>query len=212
MTLFLGIDPGLSGAIASIDHHGAVVCVCDLPTVTIPGEGTVKRRLHGAQLIRCIRECVPTDECAIAYLEDIQAWGTGGASTVAAMVATKMVIQAALDCFESRIEVRMVQPGVWKRHYGLKKDKAAGLSSAQVSTRYKAASRARAAELFPNIDLRRAKSDGRAEALLIAMYARTVWATESEVFDAPLVVPELRPPTPEERRNAEIDASVPWGA
>jgi len=207
--ILLGLDPGLSGALAAIDHHGRLLYLADLPTVEIPGEGTVKRRLHGARLVRLIREAVPADECALAYVENVQMWGTNGASTMAAMLATKMVILAALDCFESRIEVRMVQPAVWKRHFGLRKDKAAGLSSSQVSTRFKAASRERAAGLFPDADLRLAKSDGRAESLLLAEYARTVWATEGEVFDAPIAPTKPRKLTAKELRDAEIDQRIP---
>jgi Holliday junction resolvasome RuvABC endonuclease subunit len=208
--IFLGVDPGLSGSLAAIDHHGRLLYLADLPTVAIPGDGTVKRRLHGARLVRQIREAVPADECALAYVEDVQVWNAGaGASTLAAMYATKMVILAAFDCFESRIEVRMVVPAVWKRHFGLKKPARPSWTKSQISAEFKSMSRACAAGLFPDADLRLAKSDGRAEALLIAYYAREVWKTEGEVFDAPIAPPPPRQPTAKELRQQEIDARIP---
>lgn len=49
-------------------------------------------------------------------------------------------------------------PSVWKRSYGLSKDKHASLNKAQL--------------MFPTAELHLAKNDGRAEALLIAEYCR----------------------------------------
>jgi crossover junction endodeoxyribonuclease RuvC len=50
-----------------------------------------------------------------------------------------------------------IRPAVWKKHFGLSKDKEA--------------SRLRAQQLFPAADLRRKKDHGRAEALLLAHWA-----------------------------------------
>lgn len=53
-------------------------------------------------------------------------------------------------------DVDQVRPTVWKRALGLGKDKEA--------------SRLKAMQLFPSADLRRKKDQGRAEALLLAVY------------------------------------------
>jgi hypothetical protein len=57
------------------------------------------------------------------------------------------------------IRIELVTPAVWKRSYGLGKDKHASLHKARL--------------LFPTADLHLAKHDGRAEALLLAHYALT---------------------------------------
>lgn len=62
------------------------------------------------------------------------------------------VLQATL------ISMVLVTPAVWKRSYGLGKDKHASLHKARL--------------MWPRADLRLAKHEGRAEALLIAEYGR----------------------------------------
>lgn len=208
MTYIIGIDPGMSGAVGVIDHHGAFVAVRDLPTVDIPGGGTVKRRLHGANLIRLFREVLPAGETAACWVEDVQAWGPGGASSTSAMMGTKMVILAMLDCFAASIDVRMVPPAVWKRHLGLRKPVIEGASPSKISTAYKAMSRARAVALYPTAEIREARHDGRAEALLIAHYGRMVWQTEATVFDPPAKAP-IRKLTAKQIRDQAIDARIP---
>lgn len=227
--LFIGCDPGLSGAIGVIDAAGAFVDVRDLPTVALPGAGTVTRRLDGAQLVKLFASIIPADAEAICFYEDVQVWVPGskgrgkagrpaddgaeksgpGASTMAAMYGTKMVLLAILDCFRSRIQVKPVPPQTWKAYFGLKKIKDPALSRSQVATAFKAASRARAVGLFPDADLRKSKFDGRAEALLLAAYARARWLSEQTLFDSP-VAPTMTAPTAKQQKNAEIDASIPW--
>jgi len=55
-----------------------------------------------------------------------------------------------------RLPYTRVRPQIWKRAFGLSKDKAASILRAQ--------------QLYPDADLRRRKDDGRAEALLLAYH------------------------------------------
>ncbi len=56
------------------------------------------------------------------------------------------------------VPLSFTTPGVWKRSYGLSKDKHASLHKARL--------------MFPTAELHLAKHDGRAEALLIAEFGR----------------------------------------
>jgi hypothetical protein len=208
MTIIVGVDPGVSGAIAAIDHNGVLIDIRDLPTIALPGKGTVTRRLDGSKLVAIVRELVAADECAVAYVEDVHAWaGVGGASVIAAMVATKFVILAILDLFASRIRVVTVPPVVWKRSFDLKREKDPALKPHQVTARAKAASRAKAIALYPDAEIRLVSHDGRAEALLIAAYGRDREGFRDDLLAEPKAAPVL---TEKQLRDARIDASVPW--
>ena len=69
-------------------------------------------------------------------------------------------------------ELRMVPPSVWKRHFGLVFPKGTPKASVKNASRMMACSR------FPQMveQLARVKDEGRAEALLIALYGREVSA------------------------------------
>src|SRR5262249_36482868 len=141
----------------------------------------------GAELVREIRDLVPADQAAIAYVEDVQTWGTGrdggpGVSQMAAMIGTKMVILAALDLFASRIQIELVVPATWKRFFNLKRGKE------EKPAAFKAGSRERALELYPDADIRKASHDGRAEALLIAVYGRHQQGFREDLLASPEAV------------------------
>lgn len=164
--IIIGADPGINGAIAAIDHNGELRGIRDLPTIELPGGGTIKRRLNGAGIVTVIRELVPANEAAIAYVEDVQAWGGLAASQLAAMVGSKLVLMSILDLFASRIEIRAVLPHVWKPYFGLRRGKD------ETTAAFKARSRGEALDRYPNAPIHKAQHDGRAEALLIAVYGR----------------------------------------
>jgi hypothetical protein len=147
--LTLGVDPGLSGALAILDDAGAVVMLADLPVIRdlslawIDG-GELQSIILGALQGRTARAIVervssmPKQGVASSFL-----FGVGFGSILS-------VLQAM------HISIEFVTPAVWKRSYGLSKDKHASLHKARL--------------MFPTADLRLAKHDGRAEALLIALY------------------------------------------
>jgi hypothetical protein len=198
--ILLGVDPGVSGAIAALDHNGVLLGVRDLPTIALPGEGAMRRRLNGAGLVKLIRELVPANDKAIAYVENVQAWdaGKGAASSMAAMVGSKLVLFAILDLFASHVAIQSVPPVTWKRFFGLKREKD------ETTTSFKARSREQALALYPEADILLAKHEGRAEALLIAAYGR-----DREGFRDDLLA-EPRPLSAKQMRDAEIDARIPF--
>jgi len=150
MTLCIGIDPGLSGAVAILDQAGELVSVTDLPVIRdlslawIDGNelqsiilGALQGRTAGAIIERV--SSMPGQGIASSFQ-----FGVGFGSVLS-------VLQAM------HIPLEFVTAAVWKRSYGLRKDKHASLHKARL--------------LYPAAELHLAKHHGRAEALLVARYS-----------------------------------------
>lgn len=152
--MILGIDPGLSGALAYID--GGSVRVYDMPTLTLSRGGKTKREPDLAELARII--CDIEKKPAVAYVEQVASMPGQGVSSVFAFGKTYGGILGVLACAGIRTE--LVPPATWKRWHKI----AAGSG--------KDASRAKAKNLYPQHAglFARAKDDGRADATLIAAY------------------------------------------
>lgn len=149
MSAILGIDPGLSGAVALLDHDGTLIDVWDVPHAD--GE------IIAPELDRVIREAAFTCPDVVAWIEKVHSMpGQGVASTFRFGMAVGAIKQAVGG---NGIPINYVTPQAWK--------KAAGLIGKD-----KDASRARAIELHPNHShwFARKKDDGRAEAVLIARH------------------------------------------
>lgn len=160
--IVLGIDIGLTGAVAAITPAGHAIVV-DLPTVE-DGKG---RRIDGRALILALRAVVPADSDALVVFEDVRPRPnpTRGTSIVTegSLMRSRGIVEAVCDI--TRWRVKVVQPATWKRHYGLiKTEKRASLEKARV--------------LFPGAaaELKRVKDHNRGEALLIAHYGRSMLA------------------------------------
>jgi hypothetical protein len=206
--IILGADPGISeskpGAIAALDHNGNLLAIRELPLKPLEGNGVINTRLDGAALIVALRELVPANEAAIVYVEDVQPMFRGQpdnvAASMAALYASKIAIYTALDLFASRMRIEPVPAATWKSFHGLKMDKDKSLSLSQRKTRFKAASRAKALELYPEAAITLAKHDGRAESLLIAIYGR-----DHEGFRDDLLAEPKPAPIHVKRTDIDID-------
>lgn len=151
--IWIGIDPGLrTGAIASIDHNGKFIYAYDIAT---EGDRIDARALK--ELI--FRLSVPGDSYAICIEHVGVRPGQGIASSGKFMRAFGAIEAVAQICCD---RVEMVLPQAWKKAMGLKADKEESLRMAR--------------ELFPDAILDLKKHHGRAEALLIAEYARRTFA------------------------------------
>lgn len=144
----LGIDPGLSGAVALYDD-GALE-VHDIPTLVI---GT-KRQIDEYALARLIDSL--SARIGVVWLEQV---GTRpGEGAVGAFSFGKGYGLLRGICAANFLTIQDVTPQVWKRALKVSRDKDE--------------SRARASALFPRFGqlwpLK--KHDGRAEAALIALY------------------------------------------
>lgn len=160
----IGIDPGITGAIAAMTDECGRPEVHDMPTMQRGKTGN-KQQLNAtalAEILRTIELQAPTP-CHV-YLEHVMGAPrkTGGGSVMGAASAFNFghsfgVIEGVLGALQ--LPYTLVMPAVWKKR--------ANLIGAE-----KDMSRTRALQLFPNIGsmLQRKKDGGRAEALLIARF------------------------------------------
>lgn len=158
MAAVIGVDLGVSGAVAAVHGPGKAV-VADLPIIATDGG----KRVDGRELARLLRSlCDAASAPATIVHEDIRVRAMPGRpishSREGLLMRTRGALEAIADVLGWRIVV--VQPSVWKRHYGLIRGE-------------KGDSLAMAVKLYPALggDLARVKDHNRAEALLIAHYA-----------------------------------------
>lgn len=158
--IVLGVDIGITGALAATDGRGSC-SVDDLPTLEIAGGRMVRRRLDARGLMHLIRRFVPPGESALALIEDVHTMPSRFNSPQAqgSLMHSRGVVETVLEL--ARIEVRAVQPGTWKAFYGL-----------IGSEKSDAIEKARA--LFPLADgqLKRQRDHNRADALLLAHFGQ----------------------------------------
>lgn len=155
--LIVGIDPGLSGAIAFL-HDGQLLNVEDLPTVDVAHKAGFRKELSPALLHDRL---IDTDiKIGLAVVEHVTSSPGMGVTSSFRFGQTFGCIMAVLAC--AGVKTQLVRPAEWKRALGLSKDKTV--------------SREMAIRLWPDQShyFARAKDDGRAEASLIAEYARRI--------------------------------------
>jgi crossover junction endodeoxyribonuclease RuvC len=143
----IGIDPGLSGAIASV-HQGAITKQ-PAPIVTING----KRHFDEAVMRSILLELTRTSPVR-AVMENVHAMPGQGVVSMFRFGMGFGIWRGLLRGLD--IEYVTVEPSVWKRYWNL-------------LGQDKAASRAKANELT-SLDFSRPKDEGMAEAVLIALY------------------------------------------
>jgi len=147
-TFAIGIDPGLSGAIALL-RNGEYAEVWDMPTMG-RGSGT-KQQINAAEVGNLLRECPP----CTAYMELVGAMPGQGVSSMFNFGKAAGAVLGALGALQ--FPVVEVTPVRWKRTFDLiGKDKDMARTVAQ--------------QLMPQAPLSLKKHCGRADALLLAMY------------------------------------------
>lgn len=157
MTRFvLGVDPGLTGAIALL-RDGQFAEVYDVPIMG-RGKGS-KQQVNIAELSKIIRSCPP---CPV-YFEAVGAMPGQGVSSMFNFGRTVGAMEAAFVALG--FPINYVTPVVWKRGMGLQGSQ-------------KDAARVRAVQLFPDAPLGRKRDVGRADALLMALWG---WRAERMV-------------------------------
>ena len=163
--IVLGIDIGLTGALAAIGHN--TIAVVDLPIA-----GGLDKRLAGRELVRLMRAYVPPGEAPIVVFEDVRVRNMPGRtmshSGEGALMRSRGIVECACDIVGARVEV--VQPATWKREFGLLARKGTEVD--------KDAARRFALGLWPLLepDLRRKRDHNRADALLIARFGQMRFA------------------------------------
>lgn len=147
MTIVIGIDPGATGAVATLDSNGRLLDVWDMPY----DDG----RVAAPRLASIIRDLSLLGD-PVAWVEQAQSMPHQGVASSFKYGVGYGVILGVLGTLH--VPTNHIRPAVWKKAAGLSKDKGA--------------SRRRATEQWPSMAERfaRVKDDGRAEAALIARY------------------------------------------
>lgn len=141
--IYIGIDPGFSGAWGMIDHHGNYHACGDM-------HHTDKHILTNTTFAE-MSHALDKDDCEVVVEAVHSFTGQGVASTFKFGTAFGGAVALAerLKC-----PWHLVSPKVWKKDLKLDSDKNKSLAMAR--------------ELWPTAPLKRQKDNGRAEALLMA--------------------------------------------
>jgi hypothetical protein len=156
MPTVIGIDPGLSGCVCTLNDAG-VPLFYDMPVLETKKGKATKRELHLRELWTMLRHC---QNGAIAYIEKQQAYPNQGSVSNFSIGAGYFAIKAFLVAAD--IPFEEVHPKTWQKAYAI--------SGATKGLAYKVAS-----QLFPMCELTTKRGrllDGRCDALLIAEWGR----------------------------------------
>lgn len=150
--IVLGIDPGLSGALAFYDTTTEVLVVMDMPTVEVTRNGKNKREVSPA----LVADMVAGKGIEKAFMERVSAMPGQGVSSMFSFGRSAGILEGVLAAYE--IPTTMVTPQAWMKAMNVR----AG----------KDGSRERAMQLFPQYStaFSRKKDDGRSDAALIAKF------------------------------------------
>ena len=160
----VGIDPGLSGAIAVLEEK-KVLALFDMPVMS---EGKKnKNQLNSAQLVNILKENIKDGEDIAVVVEQVNAMPGQGVTSMFNFGQTFGAIKGI--CASLELPIFYVRPAKWKKHFDL-------INSS------KDASRTKVIEMYPAISdrLKKKKDVNKADAILIARYFRECKAQFAE--------------------------------
>ena len=150
----IGIDPGLSGAIAILENN-KVLNIFDIPVMS---EGKKnKKQLNSALLVSLLKENINNNEEVAVVVEQVNAMPGQGVTSMFNFGQTFGAIKgicAALD-----LPIFFVRPSKWKKYFEL-------INSSKDSSRTKAI------EMYPKLSnqLSKKKDVNKSDAILIARF------------------------------------------
>ena len=150
----IGIDPGLSGAIAILDG----LKIFDMFDMPVMSEGKKnKNQLNSAQLVNIIRQHILQGDNTFVIVEQVSAMHGQGVTSMFNFGQTFGAIKGI--CASLNLPIFYVRPAKWKKHFDL-------------INASKDASRTKVIEMYPSISdrLRKKKDVNKADAILIARY------------------------------------------
>jgi Holliday junction resolvasome RuvABC endonuclease subunit len=145
--IFVGIDPGFSGAWGMVDHNGGYISCGDM----LHSDKHIETRMVWAEMsqARDRQDCMVIVEA----VHSMPGQGVSSTFKFGTAFGGALALAERFNC-----PWFMVTPQVWKKSYGLNSEKEKSLEIAR--------------EMWPNAPLTRKKDNGRAEALLMANYLR----------------------------------------
>ena len=150
----IGIDPGLSGAIAVLKNNN-VLKIFDIPVMS---EGKKnKRQLNSALLVSLLKENIDENEEVAIVVEQVNAMPGQGVTSMFNFGQTFGAIKGI--CAALQFPIFFVRPSKWKKHFEL-------INSS------KDASRTKAIEMYPKLSnqLSKKKDVNKSDAILIARF------------------------------------------
>ena len=150
----IGIDPGLSGAIAVLEDN-KVLNIFDIPVMS---EGKKnKRQLNSALLVSLLKENINKDEEVAVVVEQVNAMPGQGVTSMFNFGQTFGALKGI--CAALELPIFFVRPSKWKKHFEL-------INSS------KDASRTKVIEMYPMMatELSKKKDVNKSDAILIARY------------------------------------------
>ena len=152
----IGIDPGLSGAIAILDG----LKIFDMFDMPVMSEGKKnKNQLNSAQLVNIIKGHILSNDDTFVIVEQVSAMPGQGVTSMFNFGQTFGAIKGI--CAAMNLPIFYVRPAKWKKHF-------------ELINASKDASRTKVIEMYPSISSRfsRKKDVNKADAILIARYFR----------------------------------------
>ncbi len=151
----IGIDPGLTGAIAILEDK-KVINLLDMPVMA---EGKKnKRQLNSAQLVNIIKEnTLKKEEEIVVVVEQVNAMPGQGVTSMFNFGQTFGAIKGV--CAALELPIYFVRPSKWKKYFEL-------INSSKDSSRTKTI------EMYPTLSnqLSKKKDVNKSDAILIARY------------------------------------------
>ena len=146
--MILGIDPGISGALAWVSDDGHLICTSDMPVIEINKKKKVSPYI--------LADMLKARTCTLAVIEEVSAMPGQGVTSMFGFGYSAGILAGV--CAGLMIPTVLYRPAVWKRAAGVPADKGAARQMAQ--------------RFWPGCrDFDRVKDDGRAEAALLARWS-----------------------------------------
>ena len=150
----VGIDPGLSGAIAILENN-KVLNIFEIPVMS---EGKKnKRQLNSALLVNLLKANINKEEEVAVVVEQVNAMPGQGVTSMFNFGQTFGAIKGI--CAALNLHIFFVRPSKWKKHFEL-------INSSKDSSRTKAI------EMYPKLSnqLSKKKDVNKSDAILIARF------------------------------------------
>ena len=150
----IGIDPGLSGAIAILEDN-KVLNIFDMPVMA---EGKKnKRQLNSAQLVNIIRGNTAPEDEVVVIVEQVNAMPGQGVTSMFNFGQTFGAIKGV--CAALNLPIFFVRPSKWKKYF-------------ELINASKDSSRTKVIEMYPLLSnqLSKKKDVNKSDAILIARF------------------------------------------
>jgi crossover junction endodeoxyribonuclease RuvC len=150
----IGIDPGLSGAIAILENT-KVLAIFDMPVMA---EGKKnKKQLNSAQLVNILKENADINKESCVVVEQVNAMPGQGVTSMFNFGQTFGAIKGV--CAALNLPIFFVRPSKWKKHF-------------ELINASKDSSRTKVIEMYPSLSsqLSKKKDVNKSDAILIARF------------------------------------------